>query len=119
MLGTFQRIVSKWQFPKGIFLIGNFPNVPFPKQQLPKSVQAVAIGPQPFLAAALGPQPILAAAIGPPLHPGKFPFGKLQIWEVATWEIVAWEAHKDEKELFIGRIIRINNKVGRNRSLVG
>ena len=69
-----------------------------PKQQLPKSV----------LAAALGSQPVLAAALGSPAHPshsarpaeprglnltfGKLPLGKLHIWEVATWKIANWES---------------------------
>ena len=93
MLGTFQRIVSKWQLPKGIFPIGNFPNVKFPKQQLPKSVQAVAIGvlgPLAYPSRSAWP-PSVRRLRGPNLTIGKFPLVKLQIWEVSTWEIVAWE----------------------------
>ena len=38
MIGvTYLDICPKWQLPKGIFLSGNFPNVQFPKRQLPQA----------------------------------------------------------------------------------
>ena len=76
-----QRIFPKWQFPKGIFPSGNFPNVQFLKWQLPKSVQA----------AALGSHCSKRRLRGSNLTFWKLPHRKLHIWEVATWEIVTWE----------------------------
>jgi len=55
MLGTFPEDFPKWQLPKGIFLSNNFPNVQFPKRELPKSVLAAALGPKYVLSASLGP----------------------------------------------------------------
>ena len=38
MIGvTYLDICPKWQLPKGVFLSGNFPNVQFPKRQLPQA----------------------------------------------------------------------------------
>ena len=89
-----QRIFPKWQLPMGIFPSGNLSNVQVPKRQLLKSVQTAASSApsqfwprhsaaQPILAAALGPHCSLWRLRGPNLTFGKFPLGKLHIWEVA------------------------------------
>ena len=48
----FVRYFLKGFYPSGIFLrefsSGNFPNVQFPKRQLPKSVLTAALGPPPL-----------------------------------------------------------------------
>ena len=52
-VATSQGYFPKCQLAKDIFPIPNFPNVQFPKQQLPKSVPAAVLGPHPVLATAL------------------------------------------------------------------
>ena len=93
----FQRIFSKQQLSKDIF--GNFPNVQFPKLQLPKSILVTVLGitacysrcawhPSPSLAERSAHHCILLRLRVANLTSGMLPLGKLHIWEVATWENV-------------------------------
>ena len=102
MLSTFLKAFSERQLPKGIFPSGNFPNVIFPKWQLPMSlsqpqIQASSLfqlhiwALQLILAAVLGPHCSLRRLRRPNLTFRKLSLGKLQIWEVSTWEIVTCE----------------------------
>ena len=60
-----QRPFLKRQLTKDIFLCDNFPNVQFPKRQLPKSAIATALGPLAcYSSGARSLYPILAAALG-------------------------------------------------------
>ena len=79
-----QVATSEWYFPRW----QNFPNVQFPKRQLPKSVQAAALAP-PRLSSRGARLP--AAHQRHNLTFGKLSLEKLHIWEVATWEIVTWK----------------------------
>ena len=79
----------------------------FPKQQLPKSVLATALG----LHSLFQPQrsaPIAACdaseGLNQPLGSCRFgncTFWKLYIWKIATWEIVTWE-------VALGKFLREN-----------
>ena len=73
ILGTFPK-----SFSHAATSQGNFPNMQFPKRQLPK----------PVLALALGPKPILAAALGPPsINLWYFKIKFLHLTEFIVWNI--------------------------------
>ena len=59
----------------------------FPKWQLPKSVLAPALGPQPVLAAVLGPVSHPSRSAQPPLQPAAPQRAKPNLKEFVAWEI--------------------------------
>ena len=71
----------------GIFPSGDFPNVEFPKRQLPNSVPTAALGPQHVLVSALGPLALSIRSARPPLQPAAPQRALPNHWKVATWEI--------------------------------
>jgi len=88
-------IMSKLQLFQPIYPSANFQNVQFPKRQLPNSVLAAALGPQPVLAVVLSSPSHcnLRRLRGPNLTFRKLPPGKLHILEVAAWENIFGKVH--------------------------